>query len=392
MHLAQSFSTPLPALMPTPPTRLKSIVLKFLMLTFGGVARIALKKVVGEVQIHGIDHLKKGPALVLMNHTNPLDPLLLSCFGRQPIHFFITEPSMTKSFMARLMIFFGQITKRKLMNDTLPIRTMKKWADLGGLVAMFPEGQFSWDGDASPLQPGLHSLIQYLQLPVITIRLSGGQFMKPAWAKKIRRGKLFIEIDPPKKYAQCDEIEKDIAHRLKIQTAATLPLNFEKTPHDLSQGIATFFRFCPNCFKEGQLREESNELTCLACHARWNVTLDLQLDSINGRQASISIKHAWEKIKAHLQSLLQKKAIFQSLSPVAVYDCTHTEWKLLAQDTLEFRNETLFLQEWNLLKSDILAFTLDWGDLILIRTQRKRYALKMPGESRAIWEEVLRAI
>jgi hypothetical protein len=44
---------------------------------------------------------------------------------------------------------------------------------------------------------------------------------------------------------------------------------------------------------------------------------------------------------------------------------------------------------WSVDLADVLGHTLDWGNLLLLRTSRQRLALAMPEDSRAVWSFVL---
>lgn len=465
--------TPKPAVLPIEPSRAALVRNRFLLGVVGPLARLGMKKQVRGIQVRGRENLAgPGPKLVLMNHSNPLDPLLFTFYSGHMIHFLITEPYMTRRLFSRVASFVGQITKRKLDTDTRAIRTMKQWCALGASVAMFPEGQFSWDGKPLPLQPGLDQLIRYLDVPVVIVRLINGDRLWPAWAKHPRRTELRLEIDPPirfgAEFSAPGAIEAEVARRLYVD-----PDHCERFPavgERLAEGMAQFLRFCFSCGADrvgsrgfgsvsgvgsvsdrsagkgtdqgpshgvgtasgvgsvSALTDQGDVLSCRACGGTWAVDTENELTpkilgagatgatgatDVGSRGAKISVATAWTKVREGLKSKWTGGVNLDSLGVVTVFDATQQQWVRVDEGKLFLRGSdtrhgsdtvtgtpgdtvraagirhgsdiTVNVNGWTLPLKDILAHTMDWGDLILLRTQRKRFALRMRDDSRAVW-------
>ncbi|MCM0605639.1 MAG: 1-acyl-sn-glycerol-3-phosphate acyltransferase [Xanthomonadaceae bacterium] len=373
-------NTPKPALPSIEPTRMALRRNEALLKTTGPLVRFALKKYITQIEIQGQEHLANGSNLVLMNHSNAFDPLLLTFYGRRLIHFLVTEPYMSDRPIAKLAASFGQITKRKLDNEARSIRVMKKWSDLGGSAGMFPEGQFPWDGMPLPLQPGLDQLIRYLDMPVVTVRLINGDRLWPAWAKHPRRTGIRIEVDPPKKFVLGEDIEKWISERLRVDPGTCV--RFPSQGKNLSEGLAQFLRFCFSCGDDQSLEDKGDELKCTSCKTTWRVTAENELASPS---ETLSIRDVWNKIKQDLTQKWEPAVVLQSLGNVTVFDASKAEWVPLDSGSLSIQSETLQIGRWNFKLKDLLAHTLDWGDLILLRSHRKRFAIQMRSDSRAVF-------
>lgn len=135
------------------------------------------------------------------------------------------------------------------------------WSDVGGTVALFPEGRFSWDGSPSPLMPGIEQLILYLNVPVVTVSLSNGHKVKPAWAKVYRKTSIHLEVFPGMKFTKDDKIQEIIKNKIfSFHTNNTLH-DFEANGNNLSAGLSHHLRFCPNCYHDNSLKKIAMKLT-----------------------------------------------------------------------------------------------------------------------------------
>lgn len=369
-----------PAVQPIEPTPSALRRLRFLITLAGPFIRWALHGTVRKVEIVGREHLSGGPKLVLMNHSNPLDPVLLTAFGRKPIQFLVTEPFMATGFAARLAAWLGQVPKRKLDHDTRSIRILKKWCEVGALVGLFPEGQFSWDGQPLPLQPGLAQLIRFLDVPVVTARLINGDRLQPAWARSARKTSLRLEIDPPRTFGPDEDIESYVRERIHVDPAACA--RFPVQGKRLAEGLVGFLRFCFECGADHSLRENADRIHCVNCGRGWTVTADNRLSSLD---RSLTIAEIWQRARDRLHRIWGPTPNLKSLGPVTVLDATRAQWKSVTEGTLSLRDGSLRVNDWILDVRGIAAHTMDWGDLILLRTDRQRLAIRMPEDSRAIW-------
>jgi 1-acyl-sn-glycerol-3-phosphate acyltransferase len=358
------------------------------VITWGGWAgRLALRRWIEHVDVRGREHLARGPLLVMMNHTSAFDPLILTFHARRAIQFVVTEPFMRVPIASRVAAWWGQVPKRKLEVDTRAIRTLQGWCRLGGIAGLFPEGQFPWDGRPLPLQPGLAQLVRYLDVPVVTARLFNGHRLWPPWAKHPRRTTLELEIDPPRKFASGDAIEETIAERLRVDPEASpcFPARCARP----AEGLARFLRYCPTCASDEALSDEREHVRCGRCGGAWRVTADNRIvpgSSVAALAAGARI--AW---KTHWE----RDHVFVSRGDVEVRDVSGDASSLVAAGALVLDDSRLRVGSWSLGLSEILAHTLDWGEKILLRTERRRFALVMRNDSRAIWtfalDETLRA-
>jgi 1-acyl-sn-glycerol-3-phosphate acyltransferase len=365
---------------------------EWMMKIAGPLGRFGFRRFIKKMEVQGGEHLQGGPKLILMNHSSPLDPLLLTFYGNQLFQFLITEPYMADRKLARFAAWVGQIPKRKLEPDTRAIRTMKKWGNFGGNVATFPEGQFSWDGYPLPLQPGLGELVKYLNVPVVMVRLINGDRLWPAWATHPRKTSLRLEVEAPHVFAENESsaaIEDYVTRHLEVnpETCARWPVEGK----NLAAGLARFLRYCFVCAADHALVEQDDELRCEACLRTWRVSAENELHFLSSPQATeigskLTIARVWALTRALLQKNWSTSVLFlKSEGAVEILDASSAQWSLIEKGELTLEGSSITLGPWQLEVKNILAHTMDWGDLILIRTERKRWALRFPKDSRAIW-------
>jgi 1-acyl-sn-glycerol-3-phosphate acyltransferase len=344
------------------------------------VVKLLLRRWISNVEVVGAEHLSRVPAVVLMNHSNPFDPLVLTVFGGRPIQFLITEPAMQLGAPSKFLAWWGQVGKRKLDPDARAMRTLKGWTSAGGLAGLFPEGGFPWDGQPLKLQPGLKQLLTYLEVPVITARLYNGDRLWPAWARVPRRTKLRLEIDAPVTFGAGEDIERAVAERLRVDPERSW--RAEVRGRDLALGLSKFLRLCVDCGADGALGESGDELWCSRCLSRWQVTTD-------NRLGSMTIAQVREKVHARFLAQLRKDGRVRSRGAVDVIDVSAQAPALLASGPMVLEGARLQVQGFALELSDVIGQTLDWGDRILLRTRRQRLALQMKDDSRDLWSLVL---
>jgi hypothetical protein len=339
-----------------------------------------------DVEVTGREHLADGPKLVMMNHSSVFDPFLLTVHGGRPIQFLLTEPAMSLRAASHLAAWWGQVPKRKLDSEARAFRTLKAWCRLGGLVGVFPEGQFPWDGHPLPMQPGLAQLIAYLDVPIVTVRLTNGDRLWPPWAKHPRRTKIRIEIDAPVRLPAGQSLASLVAARLFVDpdACARWPAHGEK----LAEGLTRFLRYCPACGADKALADSGNDLRCRSCRRNWAVAADNRLIA---EGATMTIAQARHAASAHWHQRWHETHHHESLGPVNVLDVSRHRADLLTTDVLHLERWRLRAGGWSLNLQDVLAHTLDWGEVIVLRTARQRLAIRMPHDSRALWSFALDA-
>lgn len=116
-------------------------------------------------------HTTNGIVLI-GNHTSFIDWAFLQFGAQQKIHFFIEKEIYEKPFLKPFLSFFGALPiDSKNVKDSF-----KKGLEIlnnGGIVAIFPEGELTKNGEISEFKRGFEFLAQKSDADVIPFYLHG---------------------------------------------------------------------------------------------------------------------------------------------------------------------------------------------------------------------------
>jgi len=175
--------------------------------------------------------------------------------------------------VSNLLHYIGApIAKKKGSNvaaDT--VMTCMRRFKVGGSVAIFAEGETTWDGKSIGIFPSTGKLAKISGATLVTYRLEGGYFTLPRWGKYVRRGKMHghpVNVYPPEALKKMtpqqitDAINRDIyedayARQREEQVSYTRrifyrPANF----------VESALFLCPKCNQIGGLHSKKDTLSC----------------------------------------------------------------------------------------------------------------------------------
>ena len=214
---------------------------------------------------------EQGPFLVLCNHNTDWDPLLLGCAFPDYLSFVASEHIFRWKLAGRLIIaLFDPIArlKGKTAGDTA--MTMLRRLRKGVSVAMFAEGNRSFNGLTNEILPATGKLARSSGVKLVTYRLDGGYFTSPRWSARLRRGKMtgrVVNVYTPEelKAMSADEVNAAIRRDLfvdayAVQREAAVPFRGK----NLAEHLETVLCRCPRCGGIGTLKSRDDTLSC-AC-------------------------------------------------------------------------------------------------------------------------------
>ncbi len=158
----------------------------------------ALLRLLFRMEVSGREHEPlHGPVLVVANHWSALDPPVLGCALRRPVHFMAKE-ELFRIPLARTWIrWVGAFPVRRGKPDRAAIRTALELLGRGEVVVVFPEGTRNPRGYLLPAEPGAAFLALRARVPILPVGILGTLEAMPkgAWIPRPRR--VQVRIGPP---------------------------------------------------------------------------------------------------------------------------------------------------------------------------------------------------
>ena len=218
----------------------------------------------------------EGPFLLIANHANNTDPLFVSMSSKTtPLTFVASEHLERLGLLTRLLTrYFSVILRAKASSAVSTVRSILKALRQGESVALFAEGECTWDGISAGIFPATGKLARTAGVPLVTYRLEGNYLSCPRWAKKARKGRCVgsvVRIYSPEELAKMkpDEItaaiDRDI-YEDAWQTEKRVNAVFRsKAP---AAGLERALFLCPGCHSLGSLRTRGSAVRCRKCGMR----------------------------------------------------------------------------------------------------------------------------
>lgn len=220
-----------------------------------------------------------GPYLLLSNHNTNFDPIFLGLAAGQQVYFVASEHIMRKGlgtwFLKR---YFDPIIHLKGKAGIQTIANMLKNLKAGYNVAIFPEGNRSFNGLTCEYQASIGKLARKSGAKLVTYRLEGGYLSQPRWGFTSRKGKLagrLVHVYSVEELQTMtdDAINEAIVHDLYEDAYATeqrdkIPFKGKKLCYGLESTIFT----CPKCKHIGTLSTTDSTLSCTCGYsAKYNL-------------------------------------------------------------------------------------------------------------------------
>ena len=211
----------------------------------------------------------KGPLLVLANHTTDLDSLFIAIAAGKQLYFVATE-NITRMprFGKLIMKIFAPIIHYKGMPGIRTSKIMLRHLKAGHSVAVFPEGNRTFNGVTLPMGDANGKLAIASGATLVTYRIKGGYFTSPRWHKKDRRGRVRGELAGVYTHEELkamgpDEVNRIIARDLYLDAYEEQKKDpWAYTGPDIAENLESTVFLCPKCGKIGGLHSQGNRFFC----------------------------------------------------------------------------------------------------------------------------------
>ena len=212
----------------------------------------------------------EGTYLVLANHNTDWDPLMLALAFPRYMSFVASEHIFRWGFLAKIIIFLvNPIARLKGTTAGDTAMTMLRRLKKGVNVAMFAEGNRSFDGKTGTILPATGKLARASGAGLVTYRFDGGYFTSPRWCgKALRRGRItgrVVNVYTPEQLKAMSAAEVNAAICRDLDVDAYAVQREQMVPFkgkNLAEHLETVLCRCPKCGTLGSLHSAGDTLSC----------------------------------------------------------------------------------------------------------------------------------
>lgn len=362
------------------------------------------------LQVEGRDALPvDGPAVVVANHRSYIDPFVLGyALGRTPR--FVTtvrvfRNPLTRWFCERM----EAIPARRGGADPRAVREVLRTLDAGRVVAIFPEGERSWDGRPLPYMRGALRLLSRLEVPIVPASLVGTYEAWPRWAPQPRLSRLRVVFGAPIHPAgvPLEELRRRLNDAMHGPVAEAGPVHARA--FGLARGLSRLLWWCPCCGEVGGLREASGErLECGSCGAPYQLDERYRLsgpDPASGAVARGPLS-AWagsgppalrplEPSRAEVLWLKRDERLYLR-APATLLVGRWPEIERLGEGQVALTERRIHFvgagKEQSLPTRSLTTIVIEGPEVLQLGDRDRMWRLWLPGDSTLKWEVYLRAL
>jgi hypothetical protein len=245
----------------------------------------------------------KPPYLLLCNHNSFIDFKVTTAaiFPSRANYLVAIDGFIGREWLLRNV---GCICKRKFTSDTVIVRHMKKVAENGDVIVLYPEARYSLCGTNAVLPDSLGKLVKLLKIPVVTLIMHGHHVNSPFWNLKNRKVKhmeaVMTQLVTMDEVGTLDysEINERINLAFKYDDFAwQKDRNIRISYPDRAKGLHKVLYQCPGCYVQYHMMSEGNKLWCDSCKKEWEMSEYGELSAVNGKTEFTHIPdwYEWEK-------------------------------------------------------------------------------------------------
>ncbi len=150
-------------------------------------------KVFYRLEVKGGEYLpSKGPVICVANHASLVDPIVVGCSLKRPVHFLAKEELFRIPVLSWIIRRLGAMPVKRGAGDRGALRSALKVLEEKKVLGLFPEGTRYRDNTLHPLRPGAAMLALETGACILPVLISGTHRMKLFSFPKIK-----VAIGPP---------------------------------------------------------------------------------------------------------------------------------------------------------------------------------------------------
>jgi len=214
----------------------------------------------------------KPPYIVLANHISNIDFLVVAS-AMSPIRLnYVTGTCYFRMwFLKGILRLMGCIPKEQFQPDAKAIKSIFSVIKRGDVVAIYPAGQSTFDGEATYIDESIAGLLKKLKVPVVNVHVNGAFIACPKWDLGLRQSRIEVAVDVLFSPQELELLNHDDIYR-RVKNA----LHFDdyewqrkalvkaSKPHS-AKGLERVLFRCPKCNAEFTMQTQRNRIWCTSC-------------------------------------------------------------------------------------------------------------------------------
>src|SRR4051794_14587650 len=130
----------------------------------------------------GREHIPaEGPVIIAANHRSFLDPFVIGCMTRRPIHYVAKKELFGNRLSAWLLSSLGAFPIDRGAADVGAIETARAILERGEIVLIFPEGTRTRPGPLGAPKRGIGRLALQTGAPIVPVAVMGTERVRNGW-------------------------------------------------------------------------------------------------------------------------------------------------------------------------------------------------------------------
>lgn len=210
---------------------------------------------------------RKRQFLILFNHQTAYDQFFVNMSFRCATYFLATEDIFSIGFLSKLLSFScAPIPIKKQTTDLVALKNLIKVANEGGTIAIAPEGQRTYSGETTYINPAIVAMVKKVRLPIAFYRIEGGYGSQPRWSDVIRKGHItagVTKVLEPEEYEKLskEELLEVINKELYVNEACS---DYTYKHRKLAERLERAVYYCPECGLS-TFHSKDDTITCEKC-------------------------------------------------------------------------------------------------------------------------------
>lgn len=154
----------------------------------------------------GIEHIPAaGPFLLLANHQSVMDPLLIQSLCPRPMHAMAKSTQFRVPVIGQIMTHCYGYPVRRFQIDAQAVRITLRRLAHGYPVAIYIEGERTWDGAMQPPRPGTVRVALKAGVPILPCAIAGAYEAWPRWDRLPQRAPICVSYGDPFRLPKLDD-------------------------------------------------------------------------------------------------------------------------------------------------------------------------------------------